>query len=122
MSTDPWRTVTNVPMEKLLRAIELFRRHDPELPSQVISVFLYIASHDDCTKVQLGDDDVGLGMSSASCSRNADWLSGRHRLNKEGLGWVEKYRDPTDQRKILYRLNTQGKSIVRDLRHILYEN
>ena len=109
-------------MEKLLRAIELCRRHDPELPSQVISVFLYIASHDDCTKVQLGDHDVGLGMSSASCSPTAHWLSGRHRLKKEGLGWVEKYRDPTDQRKINYRLNTQGKAIVRYLRHILYEN
>ena len=31
----------------------LFRSYDPEIPAQVISVFLYIASHDDVSKVQI---------------------------------------------------------------------
>ena len=63
---EPFRQTTNLEMEKLLKAMELFRSHDPEIPAQVISVFLYIASHDDCSKVQLQDKEVGLNMPSAS--------------------------------------------------------
>ena len=61
-------------MEKLLKAMELFRSYDPEIPAQVISVFLYIASHDDVSKVQIQDKEVGLNMPSASASRNTDWF------------------------------------------------
>ena len=108
-------------MSKLLTVIEVFRGHDKEIPAQTLAVFLYIASHDDVYKMQLGDADVGLDMSSASVSRNCDWLSGRHRLNKDGLGLITKYRDPTDQRKQVYKLNEEGKTLVRTIKRILYE-
>ena len=100
--------------------MELFRSHDPEMPAQVISVFLYIASHDDCSKVQLQDKDAGLNMLSSSASRNTDWLAHKHRLGKDGLNWIIKYRDPTDQRKQLMRLASKGVLIVKQLREILY--
>ncbi len=119
--TDPWRQVTDQQMSKLLTVIEVFRGHDKEIPAQTLAVFLYIASHDDVSKMQLGDLDVGLAMSSASVSRNCDWLSGRHRLNKDGLGLIIKYRDPTDQRKQIYKLNEEGKALVRAIKRILYE-
>ena len=121
MTPDPWRQVTDHQMSKLLTVIEVFRGHDKEIPAQTLAVFLYIASHDDVSKKQLGDLDVGLAMSSASVSRNCDWLSGRHRLNKDGLGLITKYRDPTDQRKQIYKLNEEGKTLVRAIKRILYE-
>lgn len=119
--SDPFRSITDVSMEKLLRAIELFRMHDPEMPAQVISVFLYIASHDDCSKVQIQDKEVGLNMSSASASRNTDWLSHKHRLpNKKGLCWVDKYRDSTDMRRQVLKLSPEGHILVKSLKNILY--
>ena len=121
MASDPWRQLTDLKMSKLLTVIEIIRGHDSEIPAQTIAVFLYIASHDDGSKKQLSDPEVGLNMSSASVSRNCDWLSGRHRLpNKKGLGWITKYRDPTDQRKQIYKLNDEGKDLVRTIKRILY--
>ena len=117
---EPFRTTTDLEMEKLLKAMELFRSHDPEMPAQVISVFLYIASHDDCSKVQLQDKYEGLNMPSASASRNTDWLSHKHRLGKKGLNLVIKYRDKTDLRKQVMKLSTQGRLLVSQLRDILY--
>ena len=40
-------------MAKLAQAIEHFRTLDKEIPAQVIATFLYVASHDDCSKVDL---------------------------------------------------------------------
>ena len=115
-----FRQTTDHQMEKLLQAMELFRSYDPEIPAQVISVFLYIASHDDCTKVQLQDKAEGLNMPSASASRNTDWLAHKHRLGKNGLNWIIKYRDPTDMRKQVMKLSPQGVLLVKQLRDILY--
>ena len=117
---EPFRKTTDLEMEKLLKAMELFRSYDPEIPAQVISVFLYIASHDDCSKVQIQDKEVGLNMPSASASRNTDWLSHKHRLGKSGLNWIIKYRDPTDLRKQVMKLSPQGVLLVKQLRDILY--
>tara|TARA_R100000234_G_C4986673_1_gene173605 strand:+ start:966 stop:1325 length:360 start_codon:yes stop_codon:yes gene_type:complete len=117
---EPFRKTTDLEMEKLLKAMELFRSYDPEIPAQVISVFLYIASHDDVSKVQIQDKEVGLNMPSASASRNTDWLSHKHRLGKRGLNWVIKYRDPTDLRKQIMKLSPQGVLLVKQLRDILY--
>ena len=107
-------------MEKLLKAVELFRAYDPEIPAQVMSVFLYIASHNDCSKVQLQDKEYGLNMPSASASRNTDWLAHKHRLGKAGLNLVIKYRDKTDERKMIMKLSAQGLFLVEQLRNILY--
>tara|TARA_B100000287_G_scaffold409556_1_gene437030 strand:+ start:104 stop:466 length:363 start_codon:yes stop_codon:yes gene_type:complete len=118
--SDPFRQITDAQSARLLKAMELFRSYDPEIPAQVISVFLYIASHDDCSKVQLQDKYEGLNMPSASASRNTDWLASKHRLGKKGLNWIIKYRDPTDQRKQLMKLSPQGVLLVKQLRDILY--
>lgn len=117
---EPFRKTTDQDMAKLLKAVELFRAYDPEIPAQVMSVFLYIASHDDCSKVQLQDQLEGLNMPSASASRNTDWLSHKHRLGKKGLNLVIKYRDKTDLRKQVMKLSTQGRLLVSQLRDILY--
>ena len=117
---EPFRKTTDLEMEKLLKAMELFRSYDPEMPAQVISVFLYIASHNDCSKVQIQDKEVGLNMPSASASRNTDWLSHKHRLGKRGLNWIVKYRDRTDRRKQIMKLSAQGLALIQQLRDILY--
>ena len=76
------KSVTNSKLLPLLEVIELFRKFDKEIPAQVISTYLYVATHDKCHKVALQEE---LGYSSASASRNSDFLSPTHRLKKKGF-------------------------------------
>ena len=104
-------------MAKLAQAIELFRSLDKEIPAQVNACFLYVASHNDCNKV---DMEKALKFSSASGSRNTDWLSEFHRLNKAGLGLLIKYRDRTNRRRQVLQLSAKGRDLVNQLKQILY--
>ena len=114
---DPSRAITDIDMAKLAEAIEHFRTLDKEIPAQVIATFLYVASHDDCAKVDL---EKALAFSSASGSRNTDWLSAFHRLNKPGLGLIIKYRDPNNRRKQVLQLSPKGRKLVQELKQMLY--
>jgi len=112
--------VTDYQIAKLAQAIEFFRNSDKaahEIPSQVIATFLYVASHDDCNKI---DMEKSLKMSSASGSRNTDWLSDEHRLGKPGLGLLVKYRDRTNRRKQVLQLTAKGRQLAKSLKQILY--
>ena len=114
---DPSREITDIDIAKLAQAIEHFRTLDKEIPAQVIATFLYVASHDDCLK---GDLEKALAFSTASGSRNTDWLSAYHRLNKPGLGLIIKYRDPNNRRRQVLQLSDKGRVLVKELKQILY--
>ena len=114
---DPSRAITDIDMAKLAKAIEHFRTLDKEIPAQVIATFLYVASHNDCNKVDL---EKALAFSTASGSRNTDWLSAYHRLNKPGLGLIIKYRDPNNRRRQVLQLSTKGRKLVQELKQMLY--
>jgi len=90
---------------------------DREVPAQVISAFLYVASHDGCHSLALMED---LDMTGASVSRNTDWLSKRHRLNKPGLDLIVKEVDPSDRRRQILRLTPRGNDVHKKLLSILY--
>ncbi len=114
---NPSREITDIDIAKLAQAIEHFRTLDKEIPAQVIATFLYVASHDDCNKI---DMEKVLAFSTASGSRNTDWLSEFHRLNKPGLGLIDKYRDPTNRRRQILKLTPKGRIFVQELKQILY--
>tara|TARA_R100001443_G_scaffold26797_2_gene40108 strand:- start:3441 stop:3815 length:375 start_codon:yes stop_codon:yes gene_type:complete len=116
-NSDPSRVVTDYQMAKLAQAIEHLRTFDKEIPAQVIATFLYVASHDDCSKIDL---EKALAFSTASGSRNTDWLSDFHRLNKAGLGLITKTRDPSNRRKQILKLSPKGRILVQQLKNILY--
>ena len=62
-----------------------------------------------------------LEFSTASGSRNTDWLSGKHRiLDRQGLGLIIKSRDPTNKRRLLLQLTPKGKRLVQTIKDILY--
>ena len=119
--SDPSRVVTDYQMAKLAQAIEAFRhsenQYTNEIPVQVIATFLYVASHDDCNKI---DMERALGLSSASGSRNTDWLSDQHRLGKPGLGMIVKYRDRANRRRQILQLTAKGRLMTNTLKNILY--
>jgi DNA-binding MarR family transcriptional regulator len=104
-------------MAQLLKAFELLRLMDREIPGQLVSAFLYIASHNPCHKQALEED---LDLPTSSSSRLVDWLSHYHRLGKPGLGLVTKTKDPTNFRRIIVTLTPKGESLARQMKEHLY--
>lgn len=105
-------------MVRLLKAVERLRILDREVPGQVVSCFLYIASHNPCHKEALEED---LGFTTASSSRNIDWLTNKHRLSKPGMGIIIKQRDPTNGRRLILKLSPKGEELIASLTSDLYE-
>ncbi len=106
-------------MEKIQRAFDLIRIKDREMPGQVVSVFLYIASHDGCNKQALEQE---LGLTTASSSRNTDLLSsGRIGRETSGLGLITKEEDPGNGRRQVLKLTPEGKDLARSMKQIIYD-
>tara|TARA_A200000159_G_scaffold145046_1_gene150385 strand:+ start:268 stop:699 length:432 start_codon:yes stop_codon:yes gene_type:complete len=110
-------------MDKILQAVGVIRELDREsksheLPIQVVSLFLYIASRNNCNKQSAED---ALLMSKASASRNTDWLSRTHYNGRPGLNLIRKEVDPFDRRKSTLRLTRKGRDLVEKLTSILYD-
>jgi DNA-binding MarR family transcriptional regulator len=106
-------------MEKIQRAFDLIRIKDREMPGQVVSVFLYIASHDGCNKQALEQE---LGLTTASSSRNTDLLStGRIGRETSGLGLITKEEDPSNGRRQVLKLTPEGKDLARSIKQTIYD-
>jgi DNA-binding MarR family transcriptional regulator len=92
---------------------------DREIPGQLVSAFLYIASHNPCHKQALEQD---LGFAVASSSRTTDWLSDHHRLGKKGLGLIKKYPDPLNRRRVVLALSPKGEALIRQMKELIYDD
>jgi DNA-binding MarR family transcriptional regulator len=111
------RQLTDPDIERLLKAIERIRILDRQFPAQVLSSLLYIASHDNCHKQALEED---LDITTASSSRNTDWLSEYHRLRKPGLGLIIKEEDPGNGRRQQLKLSPKGRRLIQQIKEDLY--
>jgi DNA-binding MarR family transcriptional regulator len=115
---DPFRKqLTDPTVARLLKVTERLQALDREIPAQVVACFFYIASHENCHKQAL---EEALNMTTASASRNTDWLSRTHRLNKPGLDLIIKETDPTNKRRQQLRLSAKGKRIIQSIKDDLY--
>ena len=113
------KQLTDSSLVRLVDIMQEFRKLDYEVPAQVILCFVFIASHNPCHSEVLCHE---LGLTRAAVSRNTDWLSDKHRLNKPGLGLINKEVDPSNRRRMLLSLTDKGKIIAKDLRKILDGN
>jgi DNA-binding MarR family transcriptional regulator len=111
------RQLTDPDIERLLKVIERIRILDRQFPAQVLSSLLYIASHDNCHKQALEED---LDITTASSSRNTDWLSDYHRLRKPGLGLIIKEEDPGNGRRQQLKLSPKGRRLIQQIKEDLY--
>ena len=110
------RQQTSRTTAKLLQGFELLRLMDREIPGQLVSAFLYIASHNPCHKQALEED---LGFETSSGSRTTSWLSDYHRLGKPGLGLVKKYKDPSNWRRIMLKLTPKGETLIKQMKEFI---
>tara|TARA_R100000781_G_scaffold3687_1_gene5026 strand:+ start:1717 stop:2085 length:369 start_codon:yes stop_codon:yes gene_type:complete len=117
---DPYRRqLTDHQIEKLLKVINLLRLYDREVPAQVIATLLYVGSHNDCHKQAL---ELDLNFTTASGSRNTDYLSKEHRLNKPGLNLITKEVDQTNKRRQVLKLTKKGEDLMNQIKEILYDS
>lgn len=88
--------------------VELFRSTgESEFPAQLMSIFLWIASHDGCRQEDLVKN---CNISASSVSRNVTWLGPRHRLDhRSGLKLVRRERDPINHKAWRLYLTPRGK-------------
>jgi DNA-binding MarR family transcriptional regulator len=106
----------------LLKALEYLRLEiAPDLdhiPLQVVNVFLYVATHDECHKQQV---EQTFGLSVAAGSRCTDFLCEKNRLGKPGLGLITKEVDPTNRRRQVLCLTAKGGKAYERILSILNE-
>lgn len=103
---------------RLLDVIETLRVLDVEMPAQVISCFLFIASRPDgCTTAEMQEE---LGLTAASMSRNTTWLTGQHRSNPDrGLNLITKEVYESNKRLRYLRLTPQGHQLANKISNML---
>ena len=101
-------------MSRLLKVVEALRVLDVEMPAQVMSCFLFVASRDNgCTSAEL---QVDLGLTAASMSRCTDWLTGQHRSNpSRGLNLITKEVYQVNKRLRFLQLTQQGPNLAKQL-------
>ena len=101
-------------MYRLLKVVEALRVLDVEMPAQVMSCFLFVASRDNgCTSAEL---QVDLGLTAASMSRCTDWLTGQHRSNpSRGLNLITKEVYQVNKRLRFLQLTQQGPNLAKQL-------
>jgi len=113
-------TKTDVKMARLLAVFQSIRsRNTEEIPAQVIYCLLYIAANNPCYK---SDMERALKLSTASGSRNTDWLAEKHRLGTPGLGLITKTLCPDSKnRRLLLKLTKQGELFIDSIKHTLWQ-
>lgn len=112
---DPLRgLVTDDDALVVFNAIEIVRllASDGNMPLQALQCFLYVCSHDKCHKAQMEQD---LRLSTASGSRNTDYLCSQNRYKTAGLNLITKEADPFNRRRIQLRLTPLGVRIKNEL-------
>ena len=113
------RQETDNQLKRFLDAWEVLRTSHREMPAQAVSVLLYVASHNDCHKQAIEED---LELTTASCSRVIDIINegnGRKCVEAPGLGLVQKYRDPSNGRRLLVKLTPKGEHMLRQIKNII---
>lgn len=112
------RQVTDDRAVRLQNVMRRLRGLDREVPAQVLQCLFYIAARDNCHKQALEED---LKMTTASASRNTDWLSQSHRIkHATGLGLITKEQDPDNRRRIQLKLTPAGRDLMDELYDLLY--
>ena len=118
--SDPYRrALTNPELNKVLNSLRRLTERGKygNLPTQVLEIFLYVASHDGCHKPAMEED---LGMSAASGSRNSDYLCRNARYKRTGLDLITKEDDPDNRRRQILRLTPSGVRLKNDLLKDIY--
>ena len=78
-----------------------------------------MASHEGGHKTALEED---LNLSTASTSRNTDWLASKNPImGRPAMGLIKKEADPSNKRRVTLSLSSKGRDLIKTIKEILYE-
>jgi hypothetical protein len=103
-------------IQKLQKIVDALRLFDGEVPAQAISIFFYVAPHNDCTQTQ---PVKAIVYNSSSASRCADWLSCCHRFGKPGMALMVEMRNCLDRGDLNLYLTPKSIQVIEQNRGIL---
>tara|TARA_X000001036_G_scaffold431041_1_gene464662 strand:+ start:961 stop:1326 length:366 start_codon:yes stop_codon:yes gene_type:complete len=106
-------------LEKHLRLIEEFRKLYPEMQSQTIACFLYVAHESFVMNKDIRVTDIGafLDLTSASTSRNLAILSKYNHLRK--LDLIQAEENPERRIEKFVTLTPKGKRVAKRIMEML---
>lgn len=95
---------------RLIRALEEFRKLDPEMPVQTVLTFLNVAAKEGLSGTELA---ARVDLSSSSISRNITAFAQVNRFKKPGYDLLD-YREDTlgDARRKVVTLNARGRTFL----------
>jgi DNA-binding MarR family transcriptional regulator len=95
-------------------ASEAFRRIDPNIGAQTITVLLTVAQNDG--RIIVSDLERLCGLTRESASRNVKLLSGaKLKDGRHGYGLVEKRSSDQDDRVKILSLTRSGQQVVQEI-------
>lgn len=100
-------------LQKLIRAVEEFRKFDPEMPVQTVLTFLYTARLSGKSDgVSIKDIGTALEVSSAAASRNVSKLTEHGVKSQGGHGLLKTAEDPMFRVRKRIELTPKGKRVL----------
>jgi DNA-binding MarR family transcriptional regulator len=100
----------------LIKALEAFRRFDPDMPIQYALSFLTVAQNEG---LSIRDLSERLGIAQSSASRNIAALSRWRSFDKPGHDLVQAEEDPRERRRKVVTLTQAGRALADELRALL---
>lgn len=94
---------------RFIKALQILRKDDEQLPMQTACVFCTIAMQPGITSAEIADR---VGVSQSSVSRNTAALGKWHRFGDPGLDLVEAHEDPRERRRKVHFLTPKGRSRI----------
>jgi hypothetical protein len=108
---------TKAALEKVFRALEVFRFGDRDMPIGEAVGFLAIAmAETDDSGLSVTELSQKCDFSLASASRHMQALGQLDRHRRPGLEWVKDETDLMERRKKILRVTPQGRRVVQQLK------
>jgi DNA-binding MarR family transcriptional regulator len=99
-------------LAKLLKITDEFRKIDPEMPLQQITVLTLVAFNSGITMKDIGER---MGMAQSTVSRNCAALGKTHRLGVAGKGLISTAEDPHERRRKIVSLTPKGRLVMQSV-------
>jgi len=99
------------------RAVEEFRKIDPEIQAQTILTF--VLTMQSSGKLTVKDIATKLGIAQSSASRNVAALSKIHRKGRPGHDLIRAMENPMDRREKFVELTPKGIRVAATIDEIL---
>jgi len=105
-----------VSADRLMRALEVFRELDPDMPIQYALSFLTLARN---PGLSIRDLSERLGIAQSSASRNVAALSEWHSFRKPGHNLIKAKEDPRERRRKIVTPTKKGEALLTRLEAIM---